>query len=357
MVIGVVGFINFIIDPNGIFNAVSIKGFNEHKNSHISDRMSKFYYCNRAKPETVLIGASRIGTVNPDDVRAYTNDKVYNMSLSAATAYEQSEYFKYLVTHHNIKRVILSVDFFTYLPNKLYNEGFVKDRLTKSIYLKDYIDSLFTIKTISRSKKTVIENFNNEPVEIDFSNGWHTYYTSNQKLKVYGERYIEDKIIETIRTYSRENYKNPNFRDINTTKKYLGYLQEMVTIAKQKNIELIVYVSPIHYKQFVLIYCMGLGDTFEEWKRGVATITPFYDFTGYNSVTTENRWWWDTSHINSDGARLILAFIFKDVKHMPPVDFGVYVDTGNVEAHIENLRSKVSQEDIQHIKNIISKKQ
>jgi len=350
---GIIGTFNFIVDYNGIFDVFEIKGFNENKTKSTGERLSSFYYCNRLKPDTLLIGTSRIGTMHPDDVQRYTKDKVYNLTLAGSTSYEQSLYLEYMIKHHKIKTVIVGLDFFSYLPNKLIQEGFSVDRLTQPVYFKDYTDALLSINGLSRSQKTITDNIAGALLEKDYKNGWNTFYHGKEKLDKEGDRYIRNMIVRTIKDYKRDYYANQKFRDINTTYPYLAYLKNMVKLAKDNNINLILYISPIYCQHFDLIYTLGLGNTFEEWKRQIALLSNYYDFTGHNSITTDMKWWWDTSHINRNGNKLVVDKIFNNGHSYP--DFGMLVNANNVDAHLLNLRKDIKQENLKSIASIIEK--
>ncbi|GFZ91240.1 hypothetical protein [Okeania sp. KiyG1] len=58
-------------------------------------------------------------------------------------------------------------------------------------------------------------------------------------------------------------------------------------MCQENNIKLILFISPSHATQWEAIRATGEWSTFEEWKREVVKITPVFDFSGYNTITTE----------------------------------------------------------------------
>lgn len=352
----IVGAFNFVADPNGIFDVVNVRGFNFDKSKHVSDRISRFYYCNRFEPNTLLLGTSRIGTTHPHDVEAYTKDRVYNLSLAGSMIYEQNAYFQYMVKHHDIRTVVIGLDFFSYLPNKLFSEGYSDERLREGIYLKDYTDSLFSMKLFTRSYKMIYENMTNQPVETDFTNGWNTFVVLENRLPKEGEKLRTEGSKQSLEGYAKDHFANAAFREANTTLAYMPYLKALLDEAKAKNVKVIAYISPVHATHFDLIYACRLGETFEQWKREIAKLTPYYDFTGYNSVTTDLGWWWDASHISREGSKLVLARVFDDKNVTVPSDFGQFVTPRNVEEHIKTLRAQVKAENIAAVKKLIGQK-
>jgi hypothetical protein len=81
-----------------------------------------------------------------------------------------------------------------------------------------------------------------------------------------------------------------------------------------------------------------LEEDYISFLRGLSEITPFWDFSGYNSVTTDNKNYLDHSHYNPSVSRWIAARIFNDQTVMVPKDFGVWVTRKNIDSHLENLK-------------------
>ena len=84
------------------------------------------------------------------------------------------------------------------------------------------------------------------------------------------------------------------------------------------------------------IHARGLWKEFESWKVRVATITPYWDFSGYNSVTTEpvnqlTNGYWDISHYRSHIGDLMLERIFGGGLDPAYSDFGTRVTAANTE--------------------------
>jgi hypothetical protein len=104
----------------------------------------------------------------------------------------------------------------------------------------------------------------------------------------------------------------------------------------------------------------------ERWKRDLVNLLaadaarhpqekpiPLWDFTGYNSLTTEEvpsaeeegkpmRWYWESSHFKKELGDLVLDRMFDH--HEPsrtiPDDFGVLLTTKNIEAHLARIRAE-----------------
>ena len=88
----------------------------------------------------------------------------------------------------------------------------------------------------------------------------------------------------------------------------------------------------------------GLWSFFEDWKRRVSKVTPVWDFSGYNSITTEpisnnmknftNRGYYTIKIGN-----LILNRLLHYQEEKVPEDFGVLITANNRESQLEKIRT------------------
>ena len=111
--------------------------------------------------------------------------------------------------------------------------------------------------------------------------------------------------------------------------------------------------------------CAGLWNAFEDWKRKLAQIVdedaaasgsaqPFvlWDFSGYNSITTEAvpaqgdlrsemRWYWEAGHFKKESGDLVLDRVLDhhDPQRTMPQDFGTLLTAASVEAHLTHIRA------------------
>ena len=115
-------------------------------------------------------------------------------------------------------------------------------------------------------------------------------------------------------------------------------IQRITNYAKQNNINIIFYYSPLYYK----VYQYGNIDNYNNMKRKVANITPFYDFSGINEITTQKKYFCDLIHINTDCTKIIINRLFSENKNNEPKfkNFGNYVTKENIDKHIEIMNTQ-----------------
>ena len=127
----------------------------------------------------------------------------------------------------------------------------------------------------------------------------------------------------------------------------------------RKKVKVILFISPIHARQMEALDALGLYECFENWKRDLVDAVDdvrkkrdvdiiLWDFSGYNSVTTEDipdskatqmQWYWESSHFKKALGDLVLSRMLHFESHQKvPDDFGVPIHSGNIEAHLAEIR-------------------
>ncbi len=66
-------------------------------------RTKKYVELNKFKPNTIILGGSRVHYLNPKDLEKYTKDKVYNFGLQFATLEEQYYFSKHSLEKFSYK--------------------------------------------------------------------------------------------------------------------------------------------------------------------------------------------------------------------------------------------------------------
>ena len=344
---------NLLIDPYGYFQIVEIPRINANKSEVLSEYSTKYYYVKRAKPEVIMLGTSRMLTHDPRDVGKYTGGRVYNLALSGSSMYEQYEYFKYVADRYPLRCVVIGLDFFSFNPENTGKTGFDEDRL-KGFYYKDYVNGLIGLEALKASVLTLKSNVLGSCMAVNYDEGYQTWCSREKAVKDSGEGVIERAMKSSLKTFSKdkEAYNSEKFRNPGSIERDMAFLSKIAQLCRERGIRLKVFISPIYAAQFDLIYAMGLGRTYEQWKTEVTKVVDYYDFTGRNSVTVDEHFWWDSSHIRKEGGKLIFARIFDDAKTAVPPDFGVHVSAKNVHDHLTQLRAQVEENSVSDIINL-----
>ena len=114
-------------------------------------------------------------------------------------------------------------------------------------------------------------------------------------------------------------------------------IEELIHLAQDHDFKIIFFINPL-YDQ---IYINNAQPLFAA-KRRLANLTDYYDFSGFNTITTNPLNYYDRSHYRFGVGRMITDRIFGDDKNTPD-GFGILVTRKNVEAHLAKQKSDLDK--------------
>lgn len=304
--------VRYIIDPAGLNNKFNL---GLYKDIALAYRTQKFVELNQIKPDTLMVGGSRIHYLNPEDVKKYTKDKVYNLGLSYSTLEEQYYFLKYSLENLQIKNVILGINLYTFSEVLEDNSSdFDKDIFTNKFNFYQQIKHYLEVP-LYKYLKYAYNNTNTEPVYKDGA------------ITAYHQQIVLTNNPEEKRWSNSVNGYRKKYRDyLEWGESGLDYLKKMVELCEEHNVNLKVFTTAIHTSQLKLLEELNKMDIYYKWKEEVAKITPYWDFMYSNSITTNKDNFIDSSHIKQEFGYLYFARLFDDSSVNVPKDFGVYVE-------------------------------
>jgi hypothetical protein len=332
-----VGGVNYLIDPYGVWQGVRVRGFNQAKSERRDEiLLFKAVDVTRLRPTAIFLGSSRAAFgLDPHHPAFAADGSVYNLALYGGQPLLTRRYFEHaLFNNPDLKTVVLGADFFVFSSKLEPPEGYSESRLGRtSINWTDTVNTLFSVDAFFASVRTVASNFRDpefEPVEplgsltaIDLrreaeSEGMVRRFNSSLN------RYLNDETRFAGYEFSEESF---------------AHFKAIVDTCRARGIRLFVFVSPVHATMLEAVRQRGLWATYQHWKKRLADATPYWDFSGFNSITTEPiafemRSYWDASHYRKTVGNLILNWVFQiDVGEVPH-GFGSYVTRDTVDAHL-----------------------
>lgn len=340
-----IAIFNTLVDPYGVLNSPDVPTLNQKKvaKSTGNARLFKAIDIQRIKPVTIFLGTSRTERGLDPKHSAFDNEQpVYNLALPAANQYEVMRYFEHAIANQpQLERVIIGVDFFMFNQFNRGKAGFSEHRLEKThITLLDIFDTTFSAKAIRASLLTVASNVRSSKSESYRSDGsW--IHPNNQNSEKKLKNMLEADFQETYQTYQLSDEAFDHFKFI-------------IETCKQRNIEVKVFISPSHATEWEAIRAAGLWSTFEEWKREIVKVTPVWDFSGYNSITTEAisdqmQNYLDSSHYSPRVGDLVLSRLLQHEQDGLPADFGIRITTENIENHTKQIQMDRQRWASQHL--------
>jgi hypothetical protein len=401
MFLGVIA-INVVVDPFWIFNFVNIEGFNAQRLSAGSEaRMMKAIEVCLDQPTAAVLGTSRV-EVGMDPAHPGWKDgaRPYNLALAGTGLAELDMTFRHLVhASPGLKQAAIGFDFLMFNANREAHVfgtevlGFDARRLLlkpRDTCLRSVSTDLFKVlgvSALSYSVATIAAQMpspDSAPAEYDgpMIARWiaqydrlgyrGNYYHSAFSLlwRNYGSRKTFDN--DELSGAGQETYYVSKVWRPSPTKRYcfkdanadtFDVFRSMVDFAYQSGVDVRLFINPIHARMLVAIREAGLWPTYEAWKRKMMEIVedegrklgrppiPLWDFSGYNSVTTEPipaisptapkmSFWWEPSHYQSLAGDMMLDRIlgYSDPRRDVPADFGVRLDRSTIGAWLEATR-------------------
>ncbi|WP_293076813.1 hypothetical protein [Okeania sp. SIO3B5] len=331
-----VGLFNIVVDPYDVFKTPKFWGINHSKpRKDNNDRLFKATDIIRIKPVTILLGSSRTKrALDPNHPALENNQPAYNLSLDNPNVYELRRYLEHAIANQKkLDLVIIGLDFFIFNSLIGTRQSFSEQRLEKKyIILEDLLNITFSLDALVASQETVIDSNKNLPNNIfDGENGFIPYLNVDpKKTKSRFEKIMNNYYEGYYTTYQLSN-------------QLLDEFKKVVDLCKKNQIKLISYISPAHATQWEIIKSSGQWSTFEEWKRKIVEISDVFDFYGYNSITTEPihndmENYRENSHYTPKVGNLILNRLLSYKEEEVPQDFGILINSENIESHLTKIR-------------------
>ncbi len=337
----IAGIFNLFIDPYGVMKAPTWFGINQSKPAQETNvRLFKAIDVTRVKPVTLLMGSSRADYgLDPDHPALVNQQPAYNLALNGPNIYEVYRYLEHsFKNQQDLDVVVLGIDLLMFNENNSNKPDFLENRLgQKQPIFQDLIQITFSLDALNWSWKTLQSNREDPTFISYYSNGQH-----------HPRRIEEDPTMNEQRFYYniRSSLQNPfMYGDFKFSDQSLAEFQKLVEYCQQHNITLVVFISPSHVTQWETARAAGLWKDFEEWKRELVKMTPIWDFSGYNSITTETinedtKNYIDSSHYRKEVGDLILNRVFNDQIDEVPPDFGILLTPDNVENHLKMIQEQ-----------------
>lgn len=315
---------NYTIDYYSVF-----RGENQEiiVSNLINDRFVKMKYLlknqNLKKYDSYLWGSSR---VQKTDVRL-TKERTYNMGAAVGMPEDCLREVKILKSQGCVvNTVYLGLDDVSYSADyekmlaALYQRSYEKQ---PDKCCKYYAELLFNPGIIKTWGKERLE-YSPKATTLLYQNGM---YLISQE--------IENRIEENPAGYVREKKFNDPARFVlggdSRLRECIEIVQEIKQFCDENHIRFVPFFNPQHMTTY-------LNDDMElmnRFKKELVKISPFWDFSGVNYVTSNNYFWYETSHPRAFICDKILDTVSGQNQITWVPDFGVYVTEENVDAFCE----------------------
>ena len=353
--------LNYIADPYGIHHYGQAGDWTKSRPSiRLLERLHKAHAIRDAKADTLLLGNSRV-IVGLDPQHPSLPQPAYNLGLGAANIYECQRYLQHAIHLHPPKLVIVAIDKGMFhaaaAPEGDFDEArlsvFANGQPNTSWQRVDVPDTLFSLNAVLASATTLAAR----GPRVTYAHGLRDEalmrpYLSTAKVLVENERWKAMSRKFEMLDASGQNAQFAAFRTI-------------LRVCAGAGIDVRVFTNPLHAGMLEIEY--GDGRDFEAWLRQVAAVVaeesatnrreiPFWNFYGYNSITTEPfpdksqprstlQNYWEISHYRKPIGDLVLSRVMghSDPRLDAMPDFGHRVTAETVGQDLQRIAAERAQ--------------
>jgi hypothetical protein len=331
-VLALVGLLNYVIDPYGFFRKDFSWQFIEPNSNFIKAR---YVTEHPERYDCFVFGSSR---VNGIDVRKIPGYRCYNMTCNGGLPRNSYDKLRYMLEKGVKPRLLfIGLDEYSFRsdPDAQLNEPMrhpyppVLGQSSLTFYLK-YLFCLHGQHIMGPAIQGFVAKIRGRSataVQYDvLGTGLIFSPEADRKIDLDPERHKTDPRILDGSSAAGE-YMKGSIED----------LTKLVGLVKASGIRTIFFINPPYTTRF--LEC-GLAE-FADFKRRLAALTDYYDFSGLNSVTTDPFNYYESSHYRFRAGDLMLARMLGDRTTPVPPDFGVLVTAKNVDAHLARLSAAI----------------
>ncbi len=375
---------NLIVDPFGRYDLVTVRGFNALRTQAGSHpRLSKLAMVCRDKPEAVVIGTSRIGIgIDPRHPGwGAVAGHVYNLGMPGMGLQEAALTLQHAVyASGRLRLAIVGLDFLMFNANRealapetekvTYDpRRFVLSASDSCVasFLHD-LDWWLGVNGLVQSAVTIARQMP------------ETQRHNPNKAAIWLSLYRRDGLMDNAPVFedrARLGGYRALFGDGGQERYYASVVwlpppdrtycfsrdrldtfdifRQMIRFARRADIDLRLFIDPLHGRLLLALQDAGLLPLYQEWKRRLVEIlaeesresvkhsVPLWDFSGFNKVTTEPvppsgdlktavKWFWEPAHYKRETGNLILDRVldYTPAAGLIPDDFGVLLTPANI---------------------------
>jgi len=341
---GIAG-LNILVDPFGAFGDPVMKWyeFDFTKNP----RVAKIAYMDQHKDEydSFIVGSSSTSSFPVEQLNKYMNAKFYNLFMYGADMYDVKQTTQYIINNYNVKNLVLNLGFINAMRYKMETDPY-----TGSLHYKTDQSSPFDFykKYLFANPSYAIEKLRAFKNDSYLQNKYKVFEVSTGAY----DKSVRD--VESIQDTEAYLETYPVFKNYPKDKHKLACIDEFIAdvalikeLCDKNNINLLVLFPPM-YNEYVQNFS---PEEIKEVYTRLAEITDFWDFST-NSLTSDYRFFYDSTHFRNAMGRMALAKIFNDNEIYKPDDIGVLVTSENAEKQAEAVAKIVKMNDSSYTKRV-----
>jgi hypothetical protein len=316
-IIGFVAIVNFVVNPFGIYPTTLIPRVETNNYEKKLELFDAF----QPQPEALILGSSRVMSLDPEIVTGITGQRCFNFSLPGAKTETYYAVLKLALDRGApIKTVIVGVEpevFNPVLPIQSearyiddYSKYFVYDKHGQaSVWEK--ISLLVTLDQINESISSLTRILEGKTgaQKLEYQPNGYSVQTEREAEIAAGTFDLIARIQSRVRKYPERSMALSKFTGLSDRRKQ--YWQAFLDLCKEKGIRVIVFMPPDHPELLTLLKSLGAEKIIDEVESYLQTTIAaeggdFHNFTDISSFNGDPNLFYDEIHTQpSNGVRIL----------------------------------------------------
>ncbi|MDD4929057.1 MAG: hypothetical protein PHP85_07265 [Gallionella sp.] len=338
---------NYWIDPYAIYHEPTHHAAPLHV---MNERIFKTVKLARMSADVVFIGTSRTDIGIGREQTALPGKSLLNLSIFDQRIHETRRLIEIMVQDGRPHKIVLGLDFFAFnvlnAPPSDYTEdnGNPLRPLTLLLSVSTLVDAMTKYRHPQTSDGDCCDADGFRLPTKTVPGNYRQKFSASERL------YLMEKYLPYPQckfAFSSAGLQTPSS---------LSDMQAILALAQRRHIDLRLFISPSHARQWQTLAAAGLWDDWENWKRKLVALNeqeaantgrsafPLWDFSGYDAVSTEElpdenelrpmSGYSDSSHyVPAIGQRLVTR-IFGGTEN-----WGVSLNHSNIEENLQRIRA------------------
>jgi peptidoglycan/xylan/chitin deacetylase (PgdA/CDA1 family) len=332
-----VGGFNVLIDPFGVFGDPLFNWYDYNMTNN--PRVSKIAYIDKHHHEfdSYVVGCSKTSSLSTEKLNKYFNASFYNMIMYGGDMYDIEKTVFYLTDNYKVKNIVINIGLeegANYHKSKDTLKDTLHAKVTGSSLIKFYGKYIFSNPeyAFNKLKKYMSKSYLPDANSVfDTETGAYNKVVRDREAIGDIDEFLKNNI--SFNTNIDENGKKLELKAIDQAVAAMKRIKEH---CQAKGIKFMLITSPVFYKE---VQTYDSNQLKEYWSK-LADVTEFWDFSGYNSVSFEPRYFYDPYHFRNSVGDMALAYIFNDKSVYIPDDFGHKTTAENVSEHSSKIFGK-----------------
>lgn len=344
LVTGIAG-LNILVDPFGAFGDRVMKWYEYDFTKN--PRVAKIAYMDQHQDEydSFIVGSSSTSSFPVEQLDKYMNAKFYNLFMYGADMYDVKQTTQYIIRNYKVKNLVLNLGFINAMRYKVESDPY-----TGSLHYKTEQSSQFDFykRYLFANPSYAVEKLRAYKNDTYLQNKYKVFEVSTGAY----DKSVRD--IENVQDTESYLEKYPVFKDYPKDRHKLACIDEFIAdvslikeLCEENNINLLVLFPPM-YNEYVQNFS---PEELKEVYTRLAEITDFWDFST-NSLTSDYRFFYDSTHFRNAMGKMALAKIFDDNEIYKPDDIGVLVTSENAGKQAEAVAKVIKMDESSYTKRV-----